>query len=159
MKHRARSKLTALQSGLSEVLGADQLKRLADIGRVRRDWAKVVGPVLAQHTEPLNIDKGCLHIAVDHPAMAQQVRFLHEEIREACFRQCRVTGISNVRSRHQPGAGIPTRSVSRPVAHRISLSDKKVVAREISSVHNKPLRRAMFEARINQLRYRLLPEA
>jgi len=156
---RPRSRLTALQSGLSEVLGEEQLKRLADIGRVRREWGRIVGPVLSQHTEPLNIDNGCLHIAVDHPAMAQQIRFLHEEIREACFRQCRVTGISNVRSRHQPGAGIPARAMARPVLHRLSLSEKKAVAREVSPVRNKPLRRAMFEARINQLRYQQLPEA
>ncbi len=155
---RPRSQLTALQSGLSDVLGADQLKRLADVGRVRRDWAKVVGPVLAQHTEPLNIDNGCLHIAVDHPVMAQQVRFLQEEIREACFKQCRVTGISNIRTRHQPGAGIPTRSASMAPTRRLSLGDKKTIARELRLVRNKSLRLAMFEARVNQLRHQALSE-
>jgi len=153
MKFRARSHLTAIQSGLSEVLGAKQLKQLSDIGHIRRDWAKIVGAVLATHTEPLNIVDGCLHIAVDHPAMAQQLRFLHEEIRQACFKQCRVTGISNIRSRHQPGAGMPVRSASMRRARPLSLSDKKAVAREIRSVRNKPLRRAMFEARVNQLRF------
>jgi len=155
---RPRSQLTALQAGLSDVLGADQLKRLADIGRVRRDWAKVVGPVLAQHTEPLNIDNGCLHIAVDHPVMAQQVRFLQEEIRQACFKHCRVTGISNIRTRHQPGAGIPTRSTAMAPTHRLSLSDKKTIARELRLVCNKSLRLAMFEARVNQLRHQALSE-
>lgn len=150
---RPRSRLTALQAGLGEVLGEDQLRRLADIGRVRRNWARIVGPVLAQHTEPLNIDKGCLHVAVDHPAMAQQVRFLHEEIRESCFRQCRITGISNIRTRHQPGAGIPTPNRFRKPVRRLSLSEKKAVARQIHQVHNKALRRAMFRARINQLRH------
>jgi len=156
---RARSQLTALQAGLSEVLGEDQLKRLADIGRVRRDWAKIVGPVLSQHTEPLNIDNGSLHLAVDHPAMAQQIRFLHEEIRDACFRQCRVTGISNIRSRHQPGAGMPQKKTATTTLRRLSLSEKKVIAREIHSVHNKTLRLAMFEARVNQLRHQAQPEA
>ncbi|OIO70613.1 MAG: DUF721 domain-containing protein [Zetaproteobacteria bacterium CG12_big_fil_rev_8_21_14_0_65_55_1124] len=161
MKRRSRphSHLTALQAGLSEVLGEDQLKRLADIGRIRRDWAKIVGPVLSQHTEPLNIDNGCLHVAVDHPAMAQQMRFLHEEIREACFKQCRVTGISNIRTRHQPGAGMPSRSHVTLPLHPLSLSDKKAVAREVHQVHNKALRRAMFEARINQLRHQPPVEA
>lgn len=153
MIFRPRSRLTALQSGLSDVLGADQLKQLADVGRIRRDWAKIVGAMLAQHTEPLNIENGTLHIAVDHPAMAQQIRFLHEEMRKACFRQCRVTGISNIKSRHQPGAGMPTSRSARPVARKLSLSDKKAVAREIRMVRNKLLRRAMFEARVNQLRY------
>jgi len=156
---RPRSQLTTLQAGLSKVLGEEQQKRLADICRVRRDWAKIVGPVLAQHTEPLNIDNGCLHIAVDHPVMAQQIRFLQEEIRQACFKQCRVTGISNIRSRHQPGAGIPIRSTTKDATRRLSLSDKKAIAREVCLVRNKTLRLAMFEARVNQLRHQDIPEA
>jgi len=155
---RPRSQLKTLQTGLSEVLGEEQQKRLGDICRVRRDWAKIVGPVLAQHTEPLNIEKGCLHIAVDHPVMAQQIRFLQEKIRQACFKQCRVTGISNMRSRHQPGAGIPTKSATRIVSRRLSLSDKKAIAKELSLVRNKSLRFAMFEARVNQQRYQTQPE-
>jgi len=152
-KKRSRSQLTPLQSGLSAVLGADQLKRLADIGRLRRDWKKIVGPVLAQHTEPLNIEAGCLHIAVDHPAMAQQVRFLQQEIREACFRQFRIKNISNIRTRMQPGAGINSTKPMPAPTHQLSLQDKKTIAAEIHSVSDKALRRAMFEARINQLRY------
>lgn len=148
---RPRSRLTGLQAGLGEVLGEEQLKRLSDIGRVRRNWTRIVGAVLAQHTEPVNIDHGCLHIAVDHPAMAQQVRFLQEEIRQACYRQCRVAGISNIRTRHQPGAGMPIANHLRRQARRLSLSEKKAVAKEMRRVRSKELRRAMFRARINQL--------
>jgi hypothetical protein len=151
--HRPHSRLTALQAGLAEVLGADQLRRLADIGRLQRNWTRIVGAVLAQHTEPVNVDNGCLHIAVDHPAMAQQIRFLQEEIRQACYRKCRITGISNIRTRHQPGAGMQSPNRSRKPVRRLSLSEKKAVARQMHRVHNKPLRRAMFKARINQLRH------
>jgi len=135
------------------VLGEEQLQRLADIGRVRRQWAEIVGPVLAQHTEPLNIEAGCLHIAVDHPAMAQQVRFLQQEIRDACFRRCRVRNIGNVRTRMQPGAGIPPRKENIAPPKNLTWRDKRRIASEIRKVHNKALRRAMFQARINQLRY------
>ena len=155
---RPRSQLKSLQNGLAEVLGEEQQKRLGDICRVRRDWAKIVGPVLAQHTEPLNIENGCLHIAVDHPVMAQQIRFLQEKIRQACFKQSRVTGISNMRSRHQPGAGMPTKRASRIVSRHLSLSERKVIARELRPVRNKSLRFAIFEARVNQLRYLSNPE-
>ncbi len=152
-RKRSRSRLTPLQSGLSAVLGEEQLKRLADIGHLRRSWQQVVGPVLALHTEPLNIEAGCLHIAVDHPAMAQQVRFLQQEIRNACFRLFHIKNISNIRTRMQPGAGIhPAKSTQNP-ARKLSLQDKKMIAAEIRSVSDKSLRRAMFEARINQLRY------
>lgn len=156
---RRRSKLTALQSGISGVLGEDQFRRLNDIGRIRRNWAKVVGPMLAQHSEPLAIDRGCLQVAVDHPAMAQQFRFLHEEVRQACFRICKVSGISNIRTRHQPGAGMPPPTNTTRRLRRLSLSDKKTAAAALRTVHNKALRRAMFEARIKQLRNEPEPEA
>ncbi len=155
---RPRSRLTGLQAGLGEVLGENQLRRLADIGRVRRNWTRIVGAVLAQHSEPVNIENGCLHIAVDHPAMAQQIRFLQEEIRQACFRQCRITGIGNVRTRHQPGAGMPSPNRSRKAVRRLSLGEKKAVARQMHRVHNKELRRAMFKARINQLSHQTSDE-
>jgi len=155
LKHikRSRSQLTGIQVGLAEVLGADQLKQLADIGHLRRDWAKVVGAVLAQHSEPLNLDNGCLHIAVDHPAMAQQIRFLQDEIREACFRQCRVKSIRSIRSRHQPGAGYKPGEIVKVQARRLDLSEKKMIARDIQSVSDKTLRRAMFDARVKQLSF------
>ncbi|MDX8391823.1 MAG: DUF721 domain-containing protein [Mariprofundaceae bacterium] len=152
-KYRPRSRLTPLQSGLSDVLGEEQLQRLADIGRVRRNWAEIVGPVLAQHTEPLNIEAGCLHIAVDHPAMAQQVRFLQQEIRDACFRRCRIRSISNVRTRMQPGAGMPQRGKSSTPPKPLTWADKRRIAGEIRKIRNKALRRAIYQARINQLRY------
>jgi len=153
MRKRKRSHLTPLQSGLSAVLGEQRLQELAAIGHLRRGWKKVVGPVLAQHSEPLNIEAGCLHIAVDHPAMAQQIRFLQQEIREACFRLFRIKNISNTRTRMQPGAGIRSTPSTQTPARDISLQDKKIIAAEIHSVRDKTLRLAMFEARINQLRY------
>ena len=156
MRHR--SKLTALQTGLSGVLGEDKFRRLNDIGRIRRNWSKIVGPVLAQHSEPLAIEKGCLQVAVDHPAMAQQFRFLHEEVRQSCFRTCRVGNISNIRTRHQPGAGIPLPKTATRRLRRLSLSDKKAAAMALRMVHNKALRRAMYEARIKQLRTGSDPE-
>jgi len=146
--------LQRLGSELAGVLGADQLTRLTDIARLRRMWSEIVGPMLAQRSEPISIESSCLWIAVDHPAMAQQVRFLQREVIEACFRKGGVRGISRLRTRIRQGAGV--REEARvPVARAVSWQQKKRIARELHGVENRKLRRAIFQARIAQLSFSL----
>jgi len=151
LKKRPRSRLTALQAGLSDVLGEDKLEKLAGVARLRRAWPAIVGPVLAQHTEPVSIESDTLLMAVDHPAMAQQIRFLQQEIRDACFRKCRVGNIKRIRSRMQPGAGISINGRLATPARSIGLNEKKNAVKILRRVSDKALRRAMFDARIAQL--------
>ncbi len=154
-KKRPHSKLTALQAGLSDVLGEEKLEKLASVARLRRAWSAIVGPLLAQHTEPINIESDTLLTAVDHPAMAQQIRFLQQEIRDACFRKCRVSSIKRIRTRMQPGAGIDiNRRPSRPV-HIVEFHEKKTAVKTLQHVADKTLRRAMFDAYLAQLAYKV----
>ena len=153
MKKRSRSKLTALHVGLSAVLGEEKLEKLAGVTRLRRAWPAMIGPVLAQHTEPVNIESTTLLIAVDHPAMAQQIRFLQHEIRDACFRQCHVGSIRRIRTRMQPGAGMNSNEESARSVRSVGLSEKKRVADTLRHIADKALRHAMFDARITQISY------
>jgi len=131
---------------LSDVLGKEKLEKLAGVARLRRMWPTMVGSVLAQHTEPINIETDTFLIAVDHPAMAQQIRFLQQEIRDACFRKCHVSSIKRIRTRMQPGAGIYIHGRPPSPAHIIGLHEKKAIAKTLRHVADKPLRRAMFDA-------------
>ena len=154
-KKRSRSKLTALQAGLSDVLGEEKLEKLAGVARLRRAWPTIVGPVLSQHTEPVSIESdNTLLTAVDHPAMAQQIRFLQQEIRDACFRTCHVTGIRRIRTRMQPGAGINRNGHPAKSVRSVGPGEKKQVAGMLQYVSDKALRRAMFDAYLAQLAYR-----
>jgi hypothetical protein len=155
LRKRPRSKLTALQAGLSDVLGEKKLEKLAGVARLRRAWPTIVGPVLAQHTEPINIESDTLLTAVDHPAMAQQIRFLQQEIRDACFRKCRVGNIRRIRTRMQPGAGINISGQPAKPVRSVGLNEKKQVAGTLRYVSDKTLRHAMFDARISQLAYNM----
>lgn len=143
--------MTALQAGLSDVLGKEKLEKLASVARLRRTWPAMVGPVLAQHTEPVNIESDTLLIAVDHPAMAQQIRFLQREIRNACFHKCHVGNIRRIRTRMQPGAGINIPGLAIKSVSTIGLNEKKNAAKTLRNVADKTLRRAMFDAYLAQL--------
>lgn len=154
MRKRPRSKLTALQAGISDVLGEEKLEKLASVARLRRAWPAIVGPVLAQHTEPINIEAGALLTAVDHPAMAQQIRFLQQEIRDACFRKCHVSSIKRIRTRMQPGAGINILRQPTKPAHIVGLNEKKHAVKTLRHVTDKTLRHAMFDAYLAQLAYK-----
>ena len=149
---RGKAHLSRIGDGLAEVLGAENLARLTDIARLRRIWAEIVGPMLAQRSDPVSIDSACLWIAVDHPAMAQQVRFLHKEIIEACFRKGGVRGVSRLRTRVRPEAGVG-KGAQAPVARAVSWQQKKRIARELHGVENMKLKRAIFQARIAQLAF------
>lgn len=150
---RGKARLNRLGSELSGVLGADQLARLTDIARLRRSWTDILGPMLSLRSEPVSIDSSCLWIAVDHPAMAQQIRFLQREIIEACFRKEGVRGVSRLRTRIRPEAGMGKSDPAEPVSRTVSWQQKKRIARELHGMDNRKLKRAIFQARIAQLTF------
>lgn len=154
---RSFSGLNSLEQGLAQVLGGETLERLSAIARIRRAWPNTVGPMMAERTEPIMLEQLadgalCLWVGVDHPIMAQQIRFLHEEIRKTCLRQARVGRLRRIRTRLMPQAGIK----SRPSAikrHPVSWQERRAIACMLTSIRDKAVRRAMFEARIAQLAY------
>jgi len=156
LARRSRSKLTPAQTGIAKILGEDRFVQLAMISNLRKAWPDIVGPMLAERTEPISIEKdggvNCLFIAVDHPIMSTQIRFLRDDIRKACFKRCRIDSLVKVRTRVQEGAGIREQRTIRKVAN-VSLSEKKRVAGELENIKDRSLRRAMFDARVAQLRY------
>jgi len=146
---------------MAEILGQDRFGELVVISQLRRVWPDIVGPMMAARTEPISIEKdgdvNCLWIAVDHPVMSQQIRFLRDDIRKACFKRCQIKSLGKVRTRVQPSAGIKPKK--KPfVKNKMSLSEKKRVALELESIKDRTLKRAIFDARIAQLRFRDLPE-
>jgi predicted nucleic acid-binding Zn ribbon protein len=78
--------------------------------RVRADWETLVGPALAEHSEPLHLRSGVLRIGVDDPAWAGQFRYLAdtlvtafaERVPEAAIREISVTAA------RAPGGPAPT---------------------------------------------------
>lgn len=152
---RSRSRLTNIHQSLNDLLGGDRLEILLAITRLRRSWHNIVGPMMAVRTEPVQIealDEGnCLWIAVDHPVMAQQIRFLRDDIRKACFRESHLASLIKIRTRVRDGAGIKPelKKVKRP----LSLTEKKAAAHELRAVTDKTLRRAMYEARVAQIAF------
>ncbi|PCI42673.1 MAG: hypothetical protein COB41_09140 [Proteobacteria bacterium] len=154
---RARSKLTDIHHNLAEILGVERLDQLVGLSRLRRLWPHIVGPMMAQRTEPIELKPSAdgsssLIIAVSHSTMAQQIIFLRDDIRKSCFEQARIGRIAKIFTRVQAVAGIQT-TKNMPEAKPIPLQQKKQLASELQSIKNRPLRHAMFEARLAQLRY------
>lgn len=158
---RPRSKLTPAYNDMAKILGQDRFGELVVISQLRRVWADIIGPMMAVRTEPISIEKdgdvNCLWIAVDHPIMSQQIRFLRDDIRKACFKRCQIKSLGKVRTRVEPSAGIKPKK-KQSVKNRVSLADKKRVALELESIKDRTLKRAMFDARVAQLKFRSLEE-
>ncbi len=133
------------------------MQKLIGIARLRRAWPDIVGAMMASRTEPIQIEPlsdggSCLWVAVDHSILAQQIRFLRDDIRKACFRQAGISDLHHIRSRIQPDAGIKP-GAPPPQANPVSWHQKRELARELASMKDRALRKAMFQARLAQLRY------
>ena len=154
---RTRSKLEGLHGNLSEILGGDSMDKLIGLSRLRRAWPHIVGPMMAIRTEPVQLehlaDDGiCLWIAVEHSIMSQQIRFLRDDIRKACFKHAAIKNLYKIRTRVQPGAGIKPKSPPakpRPVSFRL----KRTLAKEVANIKDCSLRKAIFNAHLAQIAY------
>lgn len=62
---------------VSKHLGLDDAHA---VGRLFARWGEIVGPSLAEHVQPIRIDRERLVVSVDHPAWATQVRHLGTEL-------------------------------------------------------------------------------
>jgi len=148
---------------MSSLLGEDSFEQLIGIARLRRAWPHIVGPMMAGRTEPISMehlsDNGlCLWVAVDHPMLAQQIRFLRDDIRKACFKHARITNLHQIRSRIQPGAGIKIKTRKKPEAQPVSFAQKRELALNVACIKDRTLRKAAFQARVAQLAYDMMPD-
>jgi len=154
---RQTSDLQGMHGNLAKILGAQRLQELSGLTRVRRLWPDIVGKMRSSRTEPLQLKPGegdshVLVIAVTHSTMAQEIVFLRDQIRQACFDHARMGRISKIYTEVRMDAGFREKDVSIKIA-KVTLSKKKELARELQSIKDVALRRAMFKARVAQLRY------
>lgn len=158
---RPRSRLTGLHHNLAEILGEESLDQLIGISRLRKAWPDIVGDMMASRTEPVQLeyltDGGwCLWVAVDHSIMAQQIRFLRDDIRKACFKHAGISELYKIRSRMLPGAGIKGgKKTIKPKS--LPFCSKRKLALELASIKDRSLRKAAFQARLAQLAYEMTP--
>ncbi|MDX8387401.1 MAG: DciA family protein [Ghiorsea sp.] len=155
MAKRKQSTLKPISFNLGKVLDPDRLMRITSIGILRRRWPDIVGNMMALHCEPIAIEPqqdGSLGliIAVDHSVIAQHIRLLHEDIRKACFKQCKLQGLTKVWTRLQAGAGIREEKKERRFT-KLTCSDLRLLAETIQDVEDKALRRLMFKAGAAQI--------
>ena len=156
-KKRPRSKLAGIHGNLAKILGEKSLDELINIARLRRAWPNIIGKMMATRTEPLQlqpIENGglCLWIGVDHSIMAQQIRFLRDDIRKACFKQVGLNNLHKISTRMMPGAGL--KPPKKPVKRRlISFHEKRMLALNVISIKDRTLRKAVFQAQMAQLAY------
>ena len=152
---RNTSQLQPINLNFNKVFSPERLQRLSSFGILHRNWSEIVGNMMAQRSEPIAIEPqqdGSLGliIAVDHPIIAQHIRLLHEDIRKACYKQCKLHGLTKVWTRVQPGAGIREKKKERKI-NNITCAELRLLAECVQDVEDKALRRSLFQAGAAQL--------
>jgi len=77
MSHR---RFTRVGDILPAVLKSAGLERKLQEQEILELWPEAVGPEIASRTEPIGIDKGILHVYVEHGAWMQELHFMANDI-------------------------------------------------------------------------------
>ncbi|MDX8376527.1 MAG: DciA family protein [Mariprofundales bacterium] len=128
--------------------GLKEMVKLSALIRLRHFWPDIVGQMLAMHTEPIAMHGEVLHVAADHPVMGQQVRLLQYDICAACTKHSQKQ-LTRIKLSIRPQAAC-ARPTAKKIMRQLSLTEKKEIARSLSNLHNKELRRLMYAARVAQ---------
>lgn len=65
---------------LPAILKSTGLDRKLKEREILELWPEAVGPEIASRTEPIGIDKGVLHVYVEHGAWRQELHFMANDI-------------------------------------------------------------------------------
>ncbi|MBF0281724.1 MAG: DUF721 domain-containing protein [Zetaproteobacteria bacterium] len=155
---RPRSQLLDAQDHFANILGEQRFQTLSMLARIRRDWPGIVGTMLASHSEPVFFEYAEDHsytliIGITHPNMAQQIRFLHEQIISACQDRAGLRNLRDLRTRIQSHAGISPAKKSIVKSSPLPLTIRKKIALSLPNINNHPLRLAMFQAQVAHIQF------
>ncbi len=77
MKKRQPQTIGAILSGISRQYGFQSHLK---VHKLQKNWERIVGPQLAEHTFPAQIRFGKLHLLVDGPVWTQQLNFIQKKL-------------------------------------------------------------------------------
>ena len=72
--HRRNSEPRQIDSSLEALSKQLGMEGAVGVGRLFAGWTEIVGEAMAEHVQPVRIDRSALVVTVDHPAWATQVR-------------------------------------------------------------------------------------
>ena len=78
--HRRNSVPRALDGSLEALSKQLGMEGAQGVGKLFAGWTEIVGEVMADHVQPVRIDRTALVVTVDHPAWATQVRRLGDTL-------------------------------------------------------------------------------
>ena len=78
--HRRNSEPRAIDGSLEALSKRLGLDSAHGVGKLFAGWSEIVGEAMAEHVQPVRIDRSALVVTVDHPAWATQVRRLGDTL-------------------------------------------------------------------------------
>lgn len=78
--HRRNSEPRTIDGSLEALSRRLGLEGAHGVGKLFSGWSEIVGEAMAEHVQPVRIDRSALVVTVDHPAWATQVRRLGDNL-------------------------------------------------------------------------------
>jgi len=98
-RRRGNSEPKAISDALDHLLGTMRAPSSDVLSAVFGRWEEIVGPDLAAHCRPTAIDGDVVVVAVDDPAWAAELRWLHSEVVQRVSEITETTRITDIRVR------------------------------------------------------------
>lgn len=74
------SKAVSIERVIERLLGRKSWQNPVTCARVQQQWAEIVGPVNASHTQPERLSRGILYVACDHDTWRTELQYLKPEL-------------------------------------------------------------------------------
>ena len=78
--HRRNSEPRPLDGSLEALSQRLGMEGAVGVGRLFAGWSDIVGEAMAEHVQPVRMDRSALVVTVDHPAWATQVKRLGDTL-------------------------------------------------------------------------------
>lgn len=88
-------------AAVSRELGLSDPQVLAT---VMGEWPRIVGDRIAAHARPLGLRDGCLTIGVDQPGWVTELRYRHDDLRDAVREATASHAVDRLRIVVKPGS-------------------------------------------------------
>jgi predicted nucleic acid-binding Zn ribbon protein len=79
-QHRRNSEPRPLDGSLEALSQRLGMEGAVGVGRLFAGWSDIVGEAMAEHVQPVKMDRSALVVTVDHPAWATQVKLLGDTL-------------------------------------------------------------------------------
>ncbi len=128
-------------SNLKEIFNQEEIHRIIILKKLIRNWNDLVGPVVAEHSYPKQINANVLIIETSHSAYSQEILFQSQKILDFIHKQSSLKNIKSIRCNI---GNIPIRNKKKGITRKPSLEGKDSLIQSLEKIKDEDLKKKLL---------------